>query len=244
MSTLYNYLKTPSYKFVVRSLLEIFQEDYDKIVRQFIMYGINEISPIERIMPQDYTPGFASLPNHEVYVFTIDLQTPLAAVVIYDTICETLDHSFASIIVHGYNEPIESAYRSKAVIDALDREAEADGLRPASIYNVDYESDLYSPEFVQAIAGEAGVNASVASALSASDNWKPDLANANNPLMAAATAVQNELQKNKAAVMDYKTMQKYSPPRRTNDDFDTKRWYQDFESKLVQKVATSKDIKM
>ena len=77
MATLYDYLKKPSYKYVVRSLLEFFKEDIDEITRQFVMYGINEISEVSQIMPQDYTPGFASYPNREVYVFTIDIQTPL-----------------------------------------------------------------------------------------------------------------------------------------------------------------------
>ena len=240
MTTLYNYLKTPSYKFIVRSLIELFQEDYEKIVRQFIVYGINNVSEVERIMPQDDTPGFPSHPNKEVYVFTIDLQTPITSAVIYETICEVLNHSFASIIVHGYYEPVETAYRGKCIVAKMDREASNEQLVPASIFTYNQEdTDRYSSDFIQAMAGQAGIDAAVSGAYQDGQKYVPITFMKDNPLMKDAVKAQSEIQVElpASASKDYEFVQKYRPPYKPDDWFDTTRWYRDAEGNLTKKVT-------
>lgn len=236
MATLYDYLKKPSYKYVVRSLLEFFKEDIDEITRQFVMYGINEISEVSQIMPQDYTPGFASYPNREVYVFTIDIQTPLTPPEIYDMICDTLLHSFSSIIVHNYDEPIESAYRVRSAIEQLDTEAEKDGLTPAPLSGNDFDMEVRQ-DLIAALAGPEQKAAAVSGGYNG-NNYTSHIEQNQSGLMKDALATQDAIQTSKPedAAKDYAFITKYTAPSRKSVD-DVSRWYKDQEFKLVKRSA-------
>jgi hypothetical protein len=234
MATLYDYLKKPSYKYVVRSLLEFFKEDIEEIGRQFLMYGINEISEVSQIMPQEYTPGFASYPNHEVYVFTLDIQTPLTPPEIYEMICNTLLHSYSSIIVHGYDEPIESAYRYQAAVEHMDTEAEKDGLTPAPLSGNTFDMDV-KQDMIDAMVGDNQKAAAVSGGYNG-NNYTSHIEQNQSGLMAAAVSAQDsiEVTKPEEACKDYAFITKYTAPSRKSVD-DVSRWYKDQEFKLVKR---------
>lgn len=236
MATLYDYLQKPSYKYVVRSLLEFFQEDIEEITRQFLMYGINEISPVSQIMPQEYTPGFASHPNREVYVFTIDIQTPLTPPEIYEIICETLLHSFSSIIVHNYDEPIETAYRRQSAIASLDTAAEKEGLVPATLTGNTFDLDVRQ-DMIDAMVG-ANQKAAAISGGYNGNNYTSHIEQNNNGLMKPALDMQNTITATKPeeAAKDYAFITKYTAPSRKSVE-NVERWYKDQEFKLVKRTA-------
>jgi hypothetical protein len=236
MANLSTYLIKPSYKYVVRSLLEFFKEDIEAITNQFLIYGINEISEVSQIMPQGSTPGFGSFPNREVYVFTIDIQTPVAPPKIFSIICDTLCHNFIStMIVHGYDEPIESAYRMQVATNDLDNAAKKDGLTQASLSVI--TDDEAKRDFIDAMTGMNQLAAVVSGACN-SNNFRSDFPQNQTGLMKPALDAQNKLTivKPDNANKDAKFIIKYTAPtRKLSDQVD--KWYVDQEFKLTKRSS-------